>query len=118
MDDPPIQLKKTPILSLLVVLSFTVVASLFLSRRRRYYTVSNLPDEEPIAVEELLQSVERFVSQESPRLIQDGGRVGVVVFRATSKRLAGLVQKLAGFAVAICFALFLVLRMGNYRDSD
>jgi hypothetical protein len=117
MDDPPIQLKKTPILSLLVVLSFTVVASLFLSRRR-YYTVSNLPDEEPIAVEELLQSVERFVSQDGPRLIQDGGRVGVVVFRATSKRLAGLVQKLAGFAVAICFALFLVLRMGNYRDSD
>ena len=115
MDDPLIQFKKTPIDPLLVVLALTVVASVFLSRRRRYYTFSNLPDDEPIALEELLRSVERFASLEGPRLIQNGGRAGVVIFRTTSETLAGLIQKAAVLAVAICFTLFFVLKMGNYR---
>jgi hypothetical protein len=48
-------------------------------------------------------------------LIQNGGRAGVVIFRATSETLAGLMQKAAVLAVAICFTLFFVLKMGNYR---
>ena len=77
--DPLIQFKKPPIVPLFVILPLIVVASVFLSRRRRYYTFSNLPDEEPITLAESLTSVERFASLEGPRLIQDGGKAVVVV---------------------------------------
>jgi hypothetical protein len=78
--------------------TYAAMDSVFFGPADRQATLLNLPNETPITVAELLGWVETFAAYEGCRLIQDGGKDGVVIFRSTSQRLQTLVDKAATIA--------------------
>jgi hypothetical protein len=78
--------------------TYAAMDSVFFGPSERQVTMLNLPNEAPITVAELLGWVDTFATQEGRQLIQDGGKDGMVIFRATSERLTDLVQKAAALA--------------------
>ncbi len=78
--------------------TYAAMDSVFFGPAERQVTTLNLPGEAPITVAELLDWVETFATKEGRQLIQEGGKDGVVILRATSERLARLVEKAAVLA--------------------
>jgi Carboxypeptidase regulatory-like domain len=66
--------------------------SVFLGPNERQTLELRFPPGPPMFVEELLTWVERFATEEGPRLIDEGGRLGVVAFRPTILLLQALVE--------------------------
>lgn len=79
--------------------SYFAMDSVFLGAAERqtvelqFPAVDQLPQESPLTVAELLDWVERFATEEGPRLITDGGVDGVQAFAPTVERLATLVRR-------------------------
>jgi hypothetical protein len=74
---------------------YALMDSLFLGPAERGTTLLELGDSaNPVVltVAELFGWVDRFVTEEAPRLIQDAGKDGVAVFRSTLRRLIELVS--------------------------
>jgi hypothetical protein len=73
--------------------TYLVMDSVFLGPSDRETTSLNLePGKPPITIAELLRWVERFASEEGPRMIREAGKDGVIAFRSTVERLYQLVE--------------------------
>jgi hypothetical protein len=66
--------------------------SVFLDSAERQTTELLYATQPPIFIEELLTWADRFASEEAPRLIQDGGKFGVISFQPTLEQLRVLVR--------------------------
>jgi hypothetical protein len=69
--------------------------SIFLGAAERVTLVLRFGgNEPPVTLAELLDWIDTFVTREAPRLLEDGGKDGVVAFRSTLERLFSLVDLL------------------------
>lgn len=66
--------------------------SVFLGPAERQVVELTFPNQPPLFVAELLSWVDDAATDEGPRLIQEGGKQGVVAFQPTLTRLAQLVR--------------------------
>jgi hypothetical protein len=71
---------------------YFVMDSVFLGAADRQVVELRLTGE-PLTIAELLSWVETVASEEGPRLIQDGGKTGVIALRGTIGKLSGLVKQ-------------------------
>ncbi len=74
--------------------SYWIMDSVFLGQAERQTTELKLgKNQARMTVAELLDWVDQVASEEGPRLIQDGGKDGVITFAATLERLAALLDE-------------------------
>jgi hypothetical protein len=72
--------------------TYFTLDSVFVGPAERETTLLHFPDpgQPPLTLSELLEWAERFASEEAPQLMREAGKDGVIAFRPTLQRLAGL----------------------------
>jgi hypothetical protein len=73
--------------------TYFAMDSVFLGPSERQATELDFGDEGTLLISELLEWADYVATEEGPRLIREGGKVGVISLHTTAARLAGLVRR-------------------------